>query len=130
MYIHIHTHTCDASVFGMAYAGKMYKGTHEVISTSRVVAITVAHACSLFLAVSMSDSISGGHVNPAVTFGALVAGRISLHRASLYCLAQLFGSVVASLLLRIVIIAGPVNFSQFKKRINQQIKNFTLINLK
>lgn len=85
----------------MAYAGKMYEDTDEVISTSRLVAIAGTHACSLFLAVSMSLNISGGHVNPAVTFGALVAGRISLLRASLY----------------FVIIASPVNFSRFKKHI-------------
>lgn len=74
----------------------MYEDTHEIISGSRLVAIAVAHACSLFFAVSMSINVSGGHVNRAVTFGALVGGRIALLRGS----AQLLGSVVAAFLLR------------------------------
>ncbi|KAL0460291.1 UNVERIFIED_CONTAM: putative aquaporin TIP1-2 [Sesamum latifolium] len=45
-------------------------------------------------------NISGGHVNPAVTFGALVGGHISLFRSILYWIAQLLGSVVACLLLK------------------------------
>ncbi|KAG6743445.1 hypothetical protein POTOM_054399 [Populus tomentosa] len=43
-------------------------------------------------------NISGGHVNPAVTFGSLVGGRISVIRAVYYWVAQLLGSIVAALL--------------------------------
>ncbi|TYG39138.1 hypothetical protein ES288_D13G280400v1 [Gossypium darwinii] len=45
-------------------------------------------------------NISGGHVNPAVTFGAFVGGHITLVRSILYWIAQLLGSVVACLLLK------------------------------
>ncbi|KAK3225864.1 hypothetical protein Dsin_005726 [Dipteronia sinensis] len=71
-------------------------------SLTDLVVIALAHALALFAAVSASINISGGHVNPAVTFGALIGGRISLVRALYYWIAQLVGAVVASLLLRFV----------------------------
>lgn len=67
---------------------------------SGLVAAAVAHAFALFVAVSVGANISGGHVNPAVTFGAFVGGHISLVRSVLYWIAQLLGSVVACLLLK------------------------------
>ncbi|MBA0582611.1 hypothetical protein Gorai_024750, partial [Gossypium raimondii] len=65
-----------------------------------LVAASVAHAFALFVAVSVGANISGGHVNPAVTFGAFVGGHITLVRSILYWIAQLLGSVVACLLLK------------------------------
>ena len=65
-----------------------------------VVAASLSHAFALFVAVSVGANISGGHVNPAVTFGAFIGGHISLLRGILYRIAQLLGSVVACLLLK------------------------------
>ncbi|CAI9097932.1 OLC1v1034456C2 [Oldenlandia corymbosa var. corymbosa] len=65
-----------------------------------LVAASIAHAFGLFVAVSVGANISGGHVNPAVTFGAFVGGNITLLRGILYWIAQLLGSVVAALLLK------------------------------
>ncbi|XP_047317577.1 aquaporin TIP1-3-like [Impatiens glandulifera] len=65
-----------------------------------LVAAAVAHAFALFVAVSVGANISGGHVNPAVTFGAFIGGHITLARSVLYWIAQLLGSVVACLLLK------------------------------
>lgn len=64
-------------------------------------AVAIAHALALTVAVSTAMNISGGHVNPAVTFGALLGGRISLIRALFYWVAQLLGAIVAAALLRI-----------------------------
>ncbi|GMN24344.1 hypothetical protein TIFTF001_000537 [Ficus carica] len=65
-----------------------------------LVSASLAHAFALFVAVSVGANISGGHVNPAVTFGAFVGGHITLFRSILYWIAQLLGSVVACLLLK------------------------------
>lgn len=65
-----------------------------------LVAAALAHAFALFVAVSVGANISGGHVNPAVTFGAFIGGHISLAKSILYWIAQLLGSVVACLLLK------------------------------
>lgn len=73
--------------------------------------VALAHGLALFAAVSASINVSGGHVNPAVTFGALVGGRISLLRALYYWVAQLLGAVLAALLLRFAT-GGLVNIIQ------------------
>ncbi|KAF7147727.1 hypothetical protein RHSIM_Rhsim03G0128100 [Rhododendron simsii] len=65
-----------------------------------LVAAALAHAFALFVAISVGANISGGHVNPAVTFGAFLGGNITLLRGILYWIAQLLGSVVACLLLK------------------------------
>ncbi|TVU48386.1 hypothetical protein EJB05_08022 [Eragrostis curvula] len=65
-----------------------------------LISAAIAHAFALFVAVSVGANISGGHVNPAVTFGAFLGGNITLFRGILYWIAQLLGSTVACLLLR------------------------------
>ncbi|KAG6522462.1 aquaporin TIP1-1-like [Zingiber officinale] len=64
-----------------------------------LVAASIAHGFALFVAVAVGANISGGHVNPAVTFGVFVGGNITLFRGILYWIAQLLGSTAASLLL-------------------------------
>lgn len=81
-------------------AGQIYKEPGS--SAGELVVIALAHAFALFAAISASMHVSGGHVNPAVTFGALLGGRISVLRALYYWVAQLLGSIVAALLLRLV----------------------------
>ncbi|KAJ0250083.1 Aquaporin TIP1-3 [Hirschfeldia incana] len=83
---------------GMAY-GKL---TGDGPATpSGLVAASLSHAFALFVAVSVGANASGGHVNPAVTFGAFVGGNITLLRAILYWIAQLLGAVVACFLLKV-----------------------------
>ncbi|TYJ99081.1 putative aquaporin TIP3-2 [Cucumis melo var. makuwa] len=77
------------------------KGADTGRAASDLVVIAIAHAFALFSAVAASINISGGHVNPAVTFGALIGGRISLIRAFFYWVAQILGAIIASLLLRL-----------------------------
>lgn len=79
---------------------KIYKDAGS--SAGELVVLALAHSFSLFAAISSTAHVSGGHVNPAVTFGALLGGRISVIRALYYWIAQLLGSVVAALLLRLV----------------------------
>ncbi|KAL2896991.1 Aquaporin TIP1-3 [Bienertia sinuspersici] len=79
--------------------------------SSGVIAASLAHALGLIVAVSVGANISGGHVNPAVTFGAFVGGHITLLRAILYWIAQLLGSIVACLLLHFA--TGGMEVSAF-----------------
>lgn len=67
-----------------------------------LVAIAVAHAFALFVGVAVAANISGGHLNPAVTFGLAVGGNITLLTGFFYWIAQLAGSIVACLLLKLV----------------------------
>ena len=67
-----------------------------------LVAVALAHGLALGVLVSAFGAVSGGHFNPAVTFGVWIAGRIDGRRAVGYVVAQLVGSVVAGLALRAV----------------------------
>lgn len=67
-----------------------------------IIAAALAHGLALFVAVSIAANISGGHVNPAVTFGLFIGGNITLLRGILYWIAQLLGSIAACFLLRFV----------------------------
>jgi aquaporin Z len=68
-----------------------------------LVGVAFAHGLALAIVVSSLGAISGGHINPAVTFGVWVAGRMSGMRAIAYVVAQLVGAVVAGFALRLVI---------------------------
>ncbi|KAK9169263.1 hypothetical protein Syun_001403 [Stephania yunnanensis] len=83
---------------GMAYNKLTDNGA---ATPAGLILAAMAHAFALFVAVSVAANISGGHVNPAVTFGAFVGGQITLLRAILYWTAQLLGSIVACLLLKL-----------------------------
>lgn len=67
-----------------------------------LISASIAHAFALFVAVAVGANISGGHVNPAVTFGAFIGGNITLLRGLVYWIAQLLGSIVACALLKFV----------------------------
>lgn len=74
-----------------------------------LVAAALAHAFGLFVGVSIAANISGGHVNPAVTFGLFIGGNITLLRGILYWIAQLLGATVACLLLKIATGGGTTS---------------------
>jgi aquaporin TIP len=64
--------------------------------------LEVALASGLAIAVMVSavGHISGGHFNPAITFGFMLTRRISLLLGLAYWVAQMLGGVLAALLLR------------------------------
>ncbi|CAI0475007.1 unnamed protein product [Linum tenue] len=99
---------------GMAF-GKLTGGGPA--SPAGLIAAAIAHAFALFVAVSVGANISGGHVNPAVTFGAFVGGHITFVRSIVYWIAQLLGSVAACLLLKFStggLVRTDLNLQQFR----------------
>ncbi|XP_072985677.1 probable aquaporin PIP2-2 [Typha latifolia] len=58
-----------------------------------ILGIAWAFGGMIFILVYCTAGISGGHINPAVTFGLFVARRVSLARALLYMVAQCLGAV-------------------------------------
>jgi MIP family channel proteins len=71
---------------------------------SALVAIALAHGLAIALLVAATARISGGHINPAVTFGAVITGRMKLSTGVLYVGAQLAGAVIGALLLEAVVV--------------------------
>lgn len=65
--------------------------------------IALAHGLTIAVMVSATASISGGHLNPAVTFGALLARKIELKNAVGYIVVQCLGAIFAASLIKLVI---------------------------
>jgi aquaporin Z len=72
-----------------------------------IVAVSLAFGLIYAALVYVVGPISGGHVNPAVTFGALLSGRIGIVDALGYWVAQLAGGLVGALLLFWVMRSSP-----------------------
>ncbi len=64
-----------------------------------LVGIALAHGLAIAVMVSAIGHISGGHINPAVTFGVWAAKKISTREALVYWAAQLAGGVAGAGLL-------------------------------
>jgi aquaporin TIP len=71
-----------------------------------VIAVSIAHGLAFFVAVATTAAISGGHINPAITFSQVMTGRMRVSTGLLYAVAQVAGAVLAVLLLK-GIVAGP-----------------------
>jgi MIP family channel proteins len=68
-----------------------------------IVAIAFAHGLAIMAFAFAYGSLSGGHMNPAVTVGVLAAGAIGAGEAIGYIISQLIGGVAGALLLRTVL---------------------------
>lgn len=67
-----------------------------------LVTVALAHGLALAVVASAFGAISGAHVNPAVTWGLWLSGKIESRRAIAYVIAQLIGAVAAAALVRYV----------------------------
>ena len=61
--------------------------------------IALANGIGLAIAITFAMNISGGHINPAVTIAAFVAGKIKSFDAISYIIAQVVGASIAGFLL-------------------------------
>jgi MIP family channel proteins len=58
--------------------------------------VALAHGLTIAVMVSATMGISGGQLNPAVTFGLLVGGQMDLKKSLAYWIAQLAGATAAA----------------------------------
>jgi aquaporin Z len=70
-------------------------------------AVALAFGIAVMASAIAVGHISGGHFNPAVTFGAAIAGRMSWRDVLPYWLAQLIGGALASSVLYVVLASLP-----------------------
>ena len=73
-----------------------------------LIGIALAHAIALSVMISATMSISGGHLNPAVTVGLLVTRRIDPAAAAAYIATQLAAASLAALLVKLLLPATAV----------------------
>jgi aquaporin Z len=64
---------------------------YVILATGNALAIGAALALTILL----TSSISGGHINPAVTIAMAAAGKLPSVEVIPYCLSQIFGGLVA-----------------------------------
>src|SRR5713101_8048260 len=70
----------------------------DIFGGFALVGIALAHGLAIAVMVSAVGHISGGHFNPAITFGFLVTRRIEPMLAGIYWVAQFAGALAAALL--------------------------------
>jgi MIP family channel proteins len=83
-------------------------GAGAMDSTAKIgiVGVALAHGIALTVIVYAWGPISGAHVNPAVTFGIAIAGKMDWGKAAMYWAAQLVGAALAAYLLMFLIGKG------------------------
>lgn len=95
--------------FGLIFFGVgaiMQQQTTQSVGTT---GIAVAHGLAILIGVYALGHISGGHFNPAVSFGMWITRRISLAKMVYYWVAQLLGATLAALILSHAYQGGPVD---------------------
>ncbi len=80
-------------------------------TNSDILVPAFAHGLALLGMVYVFGHISGAHVNPAVTAGLLVGGKIKPLTAVAYWIAQFAGAIIASLL-AVALVPDPANYGQ------------------
>ncbi len=75
-------------------------GAQADSGSAGLTAVALAHGLALMVIVFAWGSISGAHVNPAVTFGVVVSGKMPVPKAIAYWVAQFVGAVAAAYTLR------------------------------
>jgi len=95
--------------FGVGLATLMFGFKFDGGSVAAgVVATALAFGLTLMGLAYVLGPISGCHVNPAVTVGALLAGRLSLRDAVGYWVAQFAGGIVGALVLWTIFEQSPL----------------------
>jgi MIP family channel proteins len=82
----------------------------NAMTTGGVTSLGIALAQGVGMAVLVSAlmGISGGHLNPAVSFGVWIAGKIDARTCGRYILAQLLGGIAGAALVRVLFTTGAV----------------------
>ena len=78
-------------------------------SDTGLLGIAFAHGFTVMVMIYAFGSISGAHINPAVTIGVYLSNAINLKEASLYILAQLMGAIFGAYMLTIFFGTSDLN---------------------
>ena len=96
--------------FGLVFVGAAVVVVNGGFPNSGIglLGIALAHAVVLSVMVTATMTISGGHLNPAVTLGLLATRRIDAISALAYIIAQLVAAVAAAYLVKLLLPAAAV----------------------
>jgi aquaporin Z len=85
-----------------AGAGSILQSAAMGESGYGLLGIAIAHGLVLSVVVSATAGISGGHINPAITIGLFLGGKVPPRLVPLYLIAQCLGSFLGALALRVI----------------------------
>src|SRR5438132_13084263 len=88
------------AITGAGAAGLLGDNWGPGTGAAGLLVVAWAHGLALLVIVYAWGSISGAHVNPAVTFGIALAGRMDWAKAVMYWIAQFLGAIAAAYLLQ------------------------------
>ncbi|KAG6549669.1 hypothetical protein Mapa_008648 [Marchantia paleacea] len=100
--------------------GSVVSYSEQNIPAGGLVGIAIAHGLAIVITVAATANISGGHVNPAVAFGLVVRGQITILRVLVYWVGQLLAAALASALLKFVIVSAEV--CEFRRVLRQRAR--------
>lgn len=76
----------------------IFVGVGAIYNGPGLLGVALAHGLAIAVMVSATGGISGGHLNPAVTFGLLIGGKVDLKATLAYWVSQLAGATAAGYL--------------------------------
>jgi MIP family channel proteins len=99
--------------FGLVFIGAAVVVVNGGFPNSGIglLGIALAHAVVLSVMITATMTISGGHLNPAVTVGLLVTRRIDPISAAAYIVTQLVAAIIAAFLVKLLLPLHAVNAS-------------------
>jgi MIP family channel proteins len=91
--------------FGLVFIGAAVVVVNGGFPNSGIglLGIALAHAVVLSVMITATMTISGGHLNPAVTVGLLVTRRIDPVSAAAYIVTQLVAAIIAAFLVKLLL---------------------------
>tara|TARA_B100001750_G_C15417111_1_gene550909 strand:+ start:76 stop:735 length:660 start_codon:yes stop_codon:yes gene_type:complete len=78
-------------------------GAAIINGDSGLIGIALAHGLTVALVICSLGHISGAHINPAVTIGFLITGKIEAKDGLIYILSQLIGAMLAAYSLKVFV---------------------------
>lgn len=73
-------------------------GVAAIVGDGGLLVVALAHGLAIAVMVSAFAATSGGHLNPGITLGMLLTGKVDVGTAFGYWIAQCAGSIVAAFL--------------------------------
>jgi len=89
------------------FAASFGAGTDDSIKAIGFVGVALAFGLTIVAGIYTWGPISGGHFNPAVTFGLAAAGRFPWRDVGGYLIAQIIGGAIGTTLLVLIGLFGP-----------------------
>ena len=88
---------------GAVVSAGIFLGDDGTVTAAKILVIAMAHGFAIAIMVAATGRISGAHLNPAVTFSAVITRKIGVTKGGMYIIAQLSGAIVGAFIIKTII---------------------------